>query len=508
MFVPTPRQSCRSFALAITVAFALPSIAAAQTPPPPPVLVAPPPAAPAAPPPAAPPPAAPPPAAPAAPPLAPDATGAAPANGAAAVPQLPPAGTIPATLTLNVTGAPAADAVFLDTRIRAELDRTIRPTLRHGASIAYGPIVPWPLFPLASGTRAAVQVTVTVTGDDTSAPASAVTLVVLNGIVTPHVEPKLLFLSDDPEYVLSEGAIYRGDIVPSRPVRLYYYHSDVGLPRDLDVVLTANAPTRVHVIDSAAGPDLDVMSVGHTVSLDYLRYRANNEGVIVNLVPGKPYVVRHALMLQGEVVAGIVDAHVVDGAQATVSVVASPAGGQFATYLAGPRIAFDGHHRHGAFDVSNFGRMALKYSVGEGPVAVRYGGRTPTAPNVDPLDDGRNFGDYGVSHQLDVTFSNATDVAQTAYVYERPVGGPVRSTFVVDGEIKEIGCVRLPQPYGVTTYTLPPHFKGSATFETMTDGGSFYPIEFGITSETPTAQTPAVGAPDGCSPVTPIVSTR
>jgi len=34
----------------------------------------------------------------------------------------------------------------------------------------------------------------------------------------------------------------------------------------------------------------------------------------------------------------------------------------------------------------------------------------------------------------------------------------------------------------------------------MTDGGSYYPIEYGVTDTQPVLATPPVGAPDGCSP--------
>jgi len=433
------------------------------------------------------------------PPAAPVPSDAAPPAAVA----LPPAGVVPALFTLDITGAPLVEPAFLDEKIRVALDRRIRPTLRPGASIAYGPIVPWPLVPLVAGTRAAVNVTVAITGNDTVAPVIALTTVVLNSVPTAHADPVTLFLSDDPEYILSEGTIYRGDVAAERPARLYYYHSDIGVPRDLDVVLTANVASRVHLIDSAAGPELDVMNVGHIVSREYLHNRQTNAGTIVDIVPGRPFVVRHALLLQGEVVAGVVDLAVVAGGPIAASVVASPAGARPDAYLAGPRVAYDGHHRHGTFDLTHYGASSAAYAVGSAPPMLRYGGRSPTAPNLDPRDDGHDFGDYGVIRRMTFALQNATDASQVVYFYEKPVGGPVRSTFVIDGQLKEIGCARLPQPYGVMTYNLPPHSTGSSTIVTMTDGGSFYPLEFGITETPPLPTTPPVGSPDGCSPVVP-----
>jgi hypothetical protein len=414
-------------------------------------------------------------------------------------PSLPPAGVIPSSVSLSVTGSPA-DAGFLDAQIRDAIDRQIRPTLRPGAAVRYGPIVPWPLLPLALASRAAVNVTVTIAGDDKSTPVTGVTMVVIDNVAVAPVTPAVLFLSDDPEYVPAEGLIFQGKVDRDRPARLYYYHDDIGVPRDLDVVLTAAVPSRLQIIQSSAGPDLDVMSVGHTVSRDFLLFQQHNEGAIVDVAPGKPLIVRHHLILQGELVAGAMDLHVLTGGAVTVSLIASPAGGSPEPYLSGPRVPFDGHNRHGTFDLTGYGNIAASYTVGGPPAALKYGGQTPAPHNLDPNDRGRDYGDYGVVHRITFTLANPTDTPHLVYLYEKPLGGPVRSTFVVDGQLKELGCVRLPQPYWLTTYQLPPHSTSASTTLTMTDGGSFYPIEFGVTDAPPLPYTPQPQAADGCSP--------
>ncbi len=148
-------------------------------------------------------------------------------------------------------------------------------------------------------------------------------------------------------------------------------------------------PTRVQLIGTGSGPDLDVMAVGHTVSRDFLRLEQQNEGTIVDVQPGRPVVIRHALILQGEVVAGIVDARVLNGGPARISVIASAAGGVPFAYLDGPRVPYDGHHRHGAFDLDGFGSLAQTYTVGGPDVAVQYGGRNATrAVSTPAIPDG------------------------------------------------------------------------------------------------------------------------
>jgi len=426
-----------------------------------------------------------------------------PPSETAAPAPLPPAGVVPAALTVDVTGTPATDADVIDTEIRAALNRAIRPTLRPGAAVSYGPIVPWPLLPLALGQRTAIVVTVTIEGDLTSAPVQGTTMLTVENVPVPQVPPRVLYLSDDPEYLWSDGLVFRGGVDAATPARLYYYQSDLGLPRDVDVLVTAPVLTRVQLIGSGSGPDLDVMAVGHSVSRDFLRLEAANEGTIVDVGPGRPVVLRHALILQGEVVAGVVDAQVLSGGPARLSVIATPAGGHAEAYLDGPRVPYDGHHRHGAFSLAGFGDLSRSYTVGGPDVAVRYGGRNATPPSLDPNDPGRDYGDYGVIHRITFSLDNPTDDPQLVYLYERPLAGPVRSTFIVDGQMKDVGCARLPQQYRVMSYQLAPQSRGASTTITMTDGGSFYPLEFGVTSTPPLPTTPPVGAPEGCSPVVP-----
>ncbi len=314
-----------------------------------------------------------------------------------------------------------------------------------------------------------------------------------------------MFLSDDPEYLMSDGLVFRGTVTAERPARMYYYHSDIGMPRDVDVVLTASSPARVHLLESAAGPDLDVMSVGHTVSRDLLRYQQSNQGTVVDVGPGRPFVVRHALILQGEVVAGAIDMHVVSGGAVAVSVVAAPAGSRPETYLNGPRVAFDGHNRHGVFDLTSIGSMSRAYTAGGPDVAVQYANRTATPRNVDAGDPGHDFGDYGVVHRITFSLDNPTDTAYPIYLYEKPLGGPVRSSFVVDGQLKELGCARAAQavPGRAVPATGPLHRRDHDRDDDRRR--LVLPARIRRHGTQPVPYTPPVGAPDGCSANVPAV---
>ena len=145
--------------------------------------------------------------------------------------------------------------------------------------------------------------------------------------------------------------------------------------------------------------------------------------------------------------------------------------------------------------------QALAYSVGGPDVTYEYGTRDTTLRNLDTSDPGHDYGDYGVIHRITFDIDNPGNMPQTIYLYEKPLGGgPVRSTFIVDGQVKELGCARVAQRYQIMAYTMPPLQQAASTVITMTDGGSNYPIEIGMTGTAPLLTVPPQNAPDGCFP--------
>ena len=412
----------------------------------------------------------------------------------------PPAGTIPATVSLTVTGTPAGPR-FLERQIDAALDRVIRPTLQTGAAVQYGP-VPVPLQTLQPGFITSLTMPVVIAGTDNYADVTGATTVNVTNMALAPLTPTLLFFDDDPEYVGGLGTLFRGTVDASRPARLYYYHDDLGLPKNVAVILTANSsiPSRVHLIDASAGPDLDVMNVGHQVTKTFLLDEPRNEGIVADITPGAPFVLKQNLLLAGELVAGAVDIRVLMGSPVTVTVVAYPAGDKPTAYIGVDDVPRDTHARHGAFDITGFGTETIAYTVGGPDASYEYGTRDKSPANVDPNDRGKDFGDYGVVHHITFDISNPNTKAQNIYLYEKPLGGPVRSTFIVDGRVVELGCVRVPQRYLITMYQMPPQWHAASTITTMADGGSNYPLEIGITTTEPIPTTPPQTAPDGCFP--------
>ncbi|HEY8298184.1 MAG TPA: hypothetical protein VIG32_09200 [Candidatus Baltobacteraceae bacterium] len=414
------------------------------------------------------------------------------------------AGTIASSVTLKVTGDPL-DPAWLQTQIAQALGRAtlVQPGLTaQFAGYALPPSLP-------PGSVAAIAVPVQIPGGDAYYDASGTTNVSVENIVASGFAPPVLFYDDDPEKVDAAGVLYRGRIAPGTPTRLYYYHENGGDPHDLLLVLSgvSQDPTSVQVIDSTAGPNIDVLSVGHAVTKNFLLTKPQNEGTIVDLPQTEPYLVHDLKMQRLDGVAGNVDLRVMSGGAVTVTVLAVPplpAGftppvSQIAPYLDQPQLPGDGHHRTGVFALAGYGVDQLTYRAGGQDVFARYGATTP--PSADPNAPGHDYGDYGVLHRIDLTLDNPTAAPVSLYLYETPQGGVLRSSFLVDGTLHEVGCTRVPNRYLIAA--LPPLGPGehrASTVLTMTDGGSSYPVEVGVTATPPATTAPPIGAPDGCFP--------
>ncbi len=406
------------------------------------------------------------------------------------------AGSVPVSLAIRVTGQP--DPAWLQSQVARAVARATQ--VQPGTSAQIAPITAPAAF--ATGTTAAIPVGVRIPGGADYFNVDVTANVTVQNINVAPFTPPLLFYDDDPEKIVGDGVLYRNQITNTSPARLYYYHQNAGDPRTLFVVVRAlQTPATVQVIDASAGPNINVMSVGHAVSRDFLTAKPRNEGVVVDVSPGSPYLAERFDMRPLDGAAGSVGFQVLSGGAVEVAVVSAPSGAsdaQIEAYAAAPQLPGDGHHRTGTFDIGSYGMQVLAYTAGGPDDSMQYGATTP--PPVAGTT-GRDFGDYGVLRTFTFDLANASLAPATAYLYERPMGGPVRSSFLIDGALVQLGCARVPERYQIgNAFTLPAQSRSKLVVQTMTDGGSNYPLEIGVTAAAPLPATPPMTAPDGCFP--------
>jgi hypothetical protein len=413
---------------------------------------------------------------------------------------LPAAGAIPDRIALTISGNPAS-ADFLAARLAASVERSVRPTLAPGSTLRTTAILPAPQQ-LDRGFLTSYGVNVSIDPGPGAAGVTGSARVDVTNADVPDTAPETLAFTDDPERITDYGVLSRTTVSAAEPTRIYYYHENVGERRRFAVVLTANDSVRtdVQVVSAAAGPNIDVMGVGHAVSKVFLTHRPRNEGVVVAIAGGKPYLERDEPVGPGDGIVGALDLRVIDGGPVTVTVLATPLAAEPATYLYGPKLPDDGHTRHGTFALAGYAERIIAYSAGGPDARYVYGSRQQTPRNLDAADSGHDFGDYGVLQRIAFDLHNPSAAPATVYLFERPLGGVVRSSFLVNGTIIDLGCARVPRPYLIAPYDLSPGATGTLDVLTMTDGGSNYPLEIGVSTRPPLAQTPPISAVDGCFP--------
>lgn len=408
------------------------------------------------------------------------------------------AGTIATSALLRVTGDPL-DPQWLHDEITQSVNRVTQP--QAGAQVALGNFAVPPFLP--PGATAAIPVPVTIaSGDERYFPVAAMTSVTVEHVVAAPFAPPVLYYDDDPEKVVSDGVLYRGSVSVAQPARLYYYHENGSDPRQLLVVLAARTAATVQVIDSTAGPNADVLTVGHNATRNFLLMKAADEGTVIDVLPEQPYVLHAIPMGPMELVAGSVDFRVLSGGRVTVTVLGVPDGAtpsQVDAMLAQAPLPGDGHKRTGVFAlVDSYTTQTLSYSVGGPDASVLYGGTTP--PPAQAGQPGKDYGDYGVLREISFDAVNPTADPASLYLYEKPQGGVVRSSFLVDGVLHEVGCARVPHAYLIAPLTLAAGQRRTITLVTMTDGASSYPLEVGLTATPPETSVPPIFSAEGCFP--------
>jgi hypothetical protein len=413
---------------------------------------------------------------------------------------LPAAGRVPEQVRLTISGDPASPD-FLASRLNAAVVRAVEPTLAAGSLVHTTAILPQP-EPLERGFITSFRVAVTIEPGPGAAAVTGLTRVDVDNAALSGTAPATLSFTDDPERITADGVLSRTTVSAGRPARIYYYHENVRAKRRFCVVLSANDSVLTHVqlVGAAAGPNVDVMSVGHAVTKTFLDRQPHNEGIVAPVAGGKPYLERDTMVGPGDGIVGALDLRVLDGGPVTVTVMAIPPAAEPAAYLYAPKLPDDGHTRHGTFELGDFAQRVIAYTAGGPDATYEYGNRQRTLRNLDGADPGRDYGDYGVLQRVAFDLDNPGDAPATVYLYEKPLGGVVRSSFSVNGTIVDVGCVRVPQRYLIAPYQLEPHATGTLNVLTMTDGGSNYPLEIGVSASAPLAAAPAISAQDGCFP--------
>ncbi|HEV2644036.1 MAG TPA: hypothetical protein VGT98_15095 [Candidatus Elarobacter sp.] len=421
------------------------------------------------------------------------------ANGATATTAVlvaPPAGTVPADVNVELAGN--VTPFFLATRVRDAIAQ--RATLQPFVDVRI-PSVPVSLQPGHTVQAATIPVQVTLDGRGAfvNVTSKATVHLQIDGL-PPPLAPQTLLYSDSPEYVTADGVLFRSvtPAAPGRPARIYLYHVAMSEPRGFALVLRARDTTaHVALTGASAPPSSKYLCTGHRATAEYLREVRRRESVVATVAPDRPFVLPlQSDMHVRDLIAAAYDVTVLDGGAVDVEVVSTAHGIDPLSVAGDPEAPADRSRRKGEFALGTIRPISLDVRIGspdeEPSIDIGLGSveGTPEFPNLRP---GPRFfpGDYGIVRPVRLHLVNATDTPQTAYLYEVALNRALTSTFWFDGDLNptEVPMVTDPnQRYVVRAFPLAPNEDRTVTGEYMTDGGSNYTAEYGLTADQP--QTP------------------
>jgi hypothetical protein len=317
---------------------------------------------------------------------------------------------------------------------------------------------------------------------------------------TALADPRLLLYSDDPEYVSQDGLLFRGAtaLAAGGAGRVYLYHLLQDPAQRLNLIVeSTGAGSQVQWLGGAAAGDAKPMYVGHRATVEYLRARKAGAATSATVASGAPLVVPvtpSAVLADGSIpgrplVQAIYDLRVLSGGPVRVSVVAVHAGID-PLAAAAQALPSDGYHRRGEFSLAGVAPVRLRLTVGD-PCDADHACAPFSAgmASFAELHGGRPLGgEYGVLRPVELTMTNPTSAPRDVFLYEQAGTAGVTTTIAFDGDDAptEVPClVDLDGHYLVKRFTLAPGERRVVTGAFLTDGGSHFPLELGLTAIPP-----------------------
>lgn len=392
----------------------------------------------------------------------------------------PYAGRAASSTTVTITGNPASADFVAEMAAQAAL-RVAYPV--RGATVLAPPTAVADAHTLEADNSTVVHVPVSMTGPGLYPYSQTVAVSVVN-LAQPHVDPKFLLVSDFPETITEDGTLFFADVNYDEPARLLYYHyADRGAPlRRVTVKVQNNGlvSSLIQLTAGIAGPDPNVLAVGHASTLRFLQQEANDEGQIFEVPPHTTLNVVEQLLPPVSLVSGLMEVRVVEGDGVRIAVVVQDASDSPVEPISDTLLSSAVRHSRGVYQVPDFSYDEA-YTVGDDPTVLHIG-KLPL-PN---LVQGEVLGgDYGVKQSATVTLLNTGDTDASVGMWLQPRGGRATATFLIDGDLVEMKATDPGRYALVRTFPVPAHGFRRVEIVTMPEGGSSYPVNVLFSSNAP-----------------------
>jgi hypothetical protein len=384
-----------------------------------------------------------------------------------------PAGVIPQTVTVRVTGE--LSAALVREAVQRKIEQSV---LREpGASLAVGAIH---VDETALAGPDAPEMLVPVTVRSPYAlPVDGVIRVTLVREQVEIADPALLLVSNRPEAVLADGVLFEEVVDARRPTRLLYHHQNGSADhsRVLTVALTnrADHPAALLLISGLAGPSPDSLFVGSAATGRFLQNLAAGRGYVLEMPARTTYAFVAQTMAPLQLVSGILQFQLLEGEELEIRIAARlPWLLDRTVAIPVNQIAYP--HPKGVFAdptiavVRTVDLLTPTHLVDLGWVAGLRDLRT----------DERLVGDYGVVYRLTVTAANPSPIELRADLVATAAGGAARGVFLIDGRLVEMAIYKGFEERTLATLAVPPGERLITQILTMPTAGSYYPVRLSL----------------------------
>jgi len=385
-----------------------------------------------------------------------------------------------ASTSALITGHPATADFVADSAARAA-ERVSYPQPGATVKIDLGSIAG--VRPLDPDDTELVHVPVAIQGSGYF-PYHADVAVQLTNLAQPQVAPKYLLVSDFPETITENGTLFYADVNYGEPARLLYYHyAPKAAPLRRVIVKmqnSGNTSSLIQLIAGLAGPNPDILYVGHVATERFLVRENAGEGELFDVPPGSTLNVVDQLLPAQSLVSGLMQFRVVDGDGVRVAVIVqdaqdSPTGPISSTLLQSAQL-----HARGIYQVPEFFYDEF-YTVGGAQTTLDIG-KLPLANLVQGEVLG---GDYGVKQSADLTLLNPTNDDARVGIWFEPRGGRATGTFLIDGDVLQLHAVDPFKPVLLRSWIVRARGYRRVRLTTMPEGGSSYPVLLLVASQPP-----------------------
>jgi hypothetical protein len=369
-------------------------------------------------------------------------------------------------MTVSVTGRTVPKAVLLQAA-----EAAVRQAVHseNGAQVKLAFTAAGPL--LSNMAQATVQVSMTAQGPGLITVARECAVSLSRAQVPPRAA-SVLMVSNSPERITERGICSQGTVEPNAPVRLLYHHvNQTAKPAVLAVELSnpGDLPTVIQVIGAAAGPSRDEIYVGHSATMEFMKYWSQDTGYLVTIPPGMRFRPFQQLLPVGTIASGLATFRVVSGPPALLQVRLNAADD------ADMLLPSDGQYKNEIAANWRFTEIekivTARYDCGKYWTFIPIGDDPVQSTAGDVL-----LGNYGLTYQVALELVNPQEQAATVDILLSAPSGPARGSIFIDGQLYETGLVHTHGEERLARYALAPGQTRRVSIQIIPQSGSYYPI--------------------------------